>query len=145
MWVSRCRVPNLCFQNANLMPQHPNVMQISHTVLMHFLTFSSHLCCHTKDPSMDFYPWKSCPFIEVMVVTFLSSLCGHQRFTSTSARSHNNLGCFLGYAFWHLWILLFFGLHVSIFALGLSLHSQLLKQKFLRSPGSYMQSLPPHT
>lgn len=32
---------------------------------------------------------------------------GHQRFTSTSARSHNNLGCFLGYGFWHLGILLF--------------------------------------
>ena len=116
-----------------------------YTVLIHFLTFSSHLCC-TKDPSMDFYPWKSCPFSEVMVVTFLSSLSAikglrqpqQKVITTWDVFSAMRFGILIPFSF-----LVCMSQYVSIFVVSLSLHSQLLKQNFLRSPGSYMQSLPP--
>lgn len=110
-------------------------------------TFSSHLCC-TKDPSMDFYPWKSCPFIEVMVVTFLSSLSAIKGLRQPQHEVITTWDVFsaMGFAIWIPFSsLVCMSQYVSIFVVSLSLHWQLLKQKFLRSPGSYMQSLPRHT
>ena len=124
---------------ANLIPpKHPNVTPQTSCISWHF---------HRIYVAPKILPWTSIRGNPAQCYRghggHLSLIpLGHQRFTSTSARSHNNLECFLCYGFWHLRILLF-GLHVSILVVSLSLHWQLLKQKFLRSPGNYMQSLPP--